>query len=98
MPAPVVIADEITAAGYRLAGADVRVPESVEVGEFLDAASAAAELVLITAELAAHVPPERLERALLGARPILLLIPDAGGRVPPRDLTSTLRRALGVET
>jgi vacuolar-type H+-ATPase subunit F/Vma7 len=99
MGTPVVIADEITAAGYRLAGARTIVPDDPRsVVRDFDGALDSCELLLITAELARHVPADRLAEALLVARPLLVVVPDAGGRVEPPSLEHELRSALGVES
>ncbi|MFW6023656.1 MAG: V-type ATP synthase subunit F, partial [Myxococcota bacterium] len=55
MGRPVFIGDEVTAAGYRLAGLDVRVPPPEDAGEALRAARATAPIVLVTAEVVEHV-------------------------------------------
>jgi hypothetical protein len=54
-------------------------------------------VLLITAELAAQLPRGKLEQALLATRPLVVVIPDAGRRVPPPDIARALRAALGVE-
>ena len=97
MPAPVVIADELTALGFRLAGARVYVPQEHAVQRLFTDVCGEADLVLITAEKAALVPPAQLAAALVAARPLLAIIPDARGTVDVDDLTHELRRALGVE-
>jgi vacuolar-type H+-ATPase subunit F/Vma7 len=93
MPAPVVIADELTALGFRLAGAHVYVPQEHAVQRLFTEVCGEADLVLITAEKA----PAQLAAALLAARPLLAIIPDARSTVDVDDLTHELRRALGVE-
>jgi vacuolar-type H+-ATPase subunit F/Vma7 len=98
MAAPVVIADELTAAGFRLAGARTIVPTSRTLAAAFEAACQDCELLLLTAALAAQLPPRRLELALLAARPLLLVIPDALRRHDPPDLAPPMRRTLGIET
>jgi len=94
-----VIADELTALGWRLADAQVRVPEPHAVHACFAAAAATAagqDVVLITAELAAQMPPGMLEAALVGAQPLVLVIPDARHREAPSDVEREVLSALGV--
>jgi vacuolar-type H+-ATPase subunit F/Vma7 len=98
MAAPVVIADELTAAGFRLAGVRTIVPTSRTLAAAFEAACEDCELLLLTAAVAARLPPQRLESALVAARPLLLVIPDALRRHDPPDLAHALRRTLGVDS
>ncbi len=99
MSAPIVIADEITAAGYRLAGARTVVPDDPRsLAREFDRAVDDCELLLITAELARALPAARLAEALVASRPLLVVVPDAGSRVEPPSLEHELRSALGVES
>lgn len=99
MNLPCVIADESTAAGYRLAGARVLTPRAgTSVEQAFAAACAQSALVLITAELAAQLPAARLEAALVGSQPLVVIVPDVGGRQTAPDLGRALRAALGVES
>ena len=95
MAAPVFIGDEITAAGYRLAGARTLVPETGEVAAAL-AAAADAELVLISVDCAAELPAAELERRLSEAAPLLLVVPAAPRSVLP-DAGAEVARVLGIE-
>ncbi|MEP6884827.1 MAG: hypothetical protein ABJC66_08760 [Gammaproteobacteria bacterium] len=92
----VIIADEITAVGWRLAGMQVMMPDVNSVAECFSAARLGADLVLITAALAALLPAIQLRASLLLQRPLLLVIADLRhGREPP-DIQDEVRRALGV--
>jgi vacuolar-type H+-ATPase subunit F/Vma7 len=91
-----VIADELTAAGWRLAGARVHTPEMSAVSACLQAVSQEADLVLITAALACAVPAGQLEEALLTLQPLLLVMADVRHEREPPDLESLVRRAFGV--
>lgn len=92
----VVIADEITAVGWRLAGAQVQTPDAGAVSDCMRVALRDAELVLITAGLAAAMPDSQLQAALLSERPLVLVVADLRhGREPP-DIQDEVRRALGV--
>ena len=96
MSAPVFIGDAITAAGYRLAGARVIVPGAGETAEALASARREASLVVITAELAEHVPAAQLAEATRALSPLVLVVPDARGRVAAPDVVRAVRRDLGV--
>jgi vacuolar-type H+-ATPase subunit F/Vma7 len=92
------IGDEATAAGYRLAGAEVRVPNVDEAPEvFRRALAGDVDLVLLAAELAALLPAAELEAAVLGDRPLVAIVPDAHGRHAPPDVARDVRLALGIE-
>ena len=76
MQAPVYIGDEVSAAGYRLAGFRVRVPEPGGESAALAEARAQAPLVLVAANVAARIDAETMRIALSasgashpGARP-----------------------------
>lgn len=87
----------MTAAGYRLAGAEVRIlgPDEAEPA-LLDAREGGYPLILMTAECAAGVTANRLHTALTAVSPQLLLVSDAAGRVPVPDFAVDIRRRLGV--
>ena len=92
------IGDEATAAGYRLAGAEVRVPSEVDAAEtFRRACEPGTDLVLLSAETAALLPRAELEVALLGERPLVVIVPDVHGRHLAPDVARDVRLALGIE-
>ena len=92
------IGDEATAAGYRLAGAEVRVPAEAEAPDvFRRALAADTDLVLLSAEFAAALPRDELEAAVLGDRPLVAIVPDVHGRHPAPDVARDVRMALGIE-
>jgi vacuolar-type H+-ATPase subunit F/Vma7 len=91
-----LIADEITAAGFRLAGVAVEVPEPAQLAPLFQRLLGTSELLLVTAEQAARLPAGDLEAALARGRPLLLVIPDVRGAVSPPDLGQRLRRQLGL--
>ena len=97
MGAAVFIGDELTAAGFRLTGIDTIVTEPDNVGAALEEARARAAVVIITAELARHVPSAALEAALLAEAPALAIVPDVLFRAAVPDLARRLRSALGIE-
>jgi vacuolar-type H+-ATPase subunit F/Vma7 len=97
MHAPTYIGDEVTAAGYRLAGALVRVPAVGETTAAFDEARALSPLVLVSAAVAAKIDPATLRTALMALAPLVLIVPDAQGEVPLPDLAERLRGQLGME-
>ena len=97
MGGAVFIGDELTAAGFRLAGIDTLVPEPEATGEALREARKQAALVIMTADLARRVPGDQLEAALIAEWPAVAIVPDALFRADMPDLSAKLRRALGIE-
>lgn len=98
MTVPVFIGDRLTATGFRLAGARplLTVPHEV-LAVFREALQGDAP-VLITAPLAAHLPPALLDTAVAAAAPPVTVVPAAGDGEAPPDVARRVRRALGVET
>lgn len=94
---PVFLGDELSAAGFRLAGAVTRTPAAGEEAALFEWARQQAPLVLVTAEVAARLPGELLARALAAVAPLVLVVPDARGQAQPPDLAQALRRQLGME-
>jgi vacuolar-type H+-ATPase subunit F/Vma7 len=93
------IGDEVTAAGYRLAGAEARVPVPSETGEvFRRACSDGADVILLSAALAPEIDPGELSAALIAEAPLVAIVPDAFGRCPPPDVARDVRLALGIES
>jgi len=102
------LGDEVSAAGWRLAGAATRVvgagEEARAVGAARDAALDAAfdaalgeaPLVLVSAALAARIEPSRLQSALAALAPLVLVVPDPQGDKPLPDLAARLRAQLGM--
>lgn len=91
-----LIADEVTAAGFRLAGVEVHVPEDWEVPDRFQQLLSRAQVLLVTAERAVHLPAMVLDQALADPQPLVLVIPDVGYRVEPPDVGARLRKQLGL--
>ena len=87
---------EVTAAGFRLAGVEAHVAFPREAGALFRRLRDEAELLIVTAEVAAAVPAELLQQTADRGRPLLLVVPDAAGRRQPEDLASKLRQQLGM--
>ena len=98
MRSAIFIGDELTAAGFRLAGVEIVVPEPNDAPAIFEDACRRAALVVMTAEMARHIPAPTLEAAQLAETPLLAIIPDVLQRVTPPDLTKKLRSVLGIET
>jgi vacuolar-type H+-ATPase subunit F/Vma7 len=97
MTSPVYLGDEVSAAGYRLAGARVRTPAAGEETAALAWARSRAPLVLVSAAVAAAIGEAALRAALSALTPLVLIVPDLQGEVPLPDLAARLRAQLGLE-
>ena len=97
MTAPIYLGDEVSAAGYRLAGALVRTPDSGEEAAALQWACSQAPLVLVSAAVAAGIDDAVMRECLSALAPLVLIVPDAQGVVPLPDLAARLRGQLGLE-
>ena len=107
---PWFIGDELTGAGFRLAGAKVTIVQDQREGlddsklgteavtEIFTRALAEASLLTITTAVAAQLPAERVARAISAAQPPLAVVPDARDTLPLPNLGRRVRSALGVES
>jgi vacuolar-type H+-ATPase subunit F/Vma7 len=94
----VYIGDEVTAAGFRLAGLDTRLAGPGDAAEALRQAIADdAECILLSGQLAEFVPPAYLDEALVASEPLLALVPDIRGEGAPADIARQVRNALGID-
>ena len=93
----IYLGDEVTAAGFRLAGAQVRLPAAGEETASLVQAQRDGQLILVSADLAARMPHEPLQAALAALTPLTLVVPDLLGRQPMPDRAQRLRRRMGME-
>jgi vacuolar-type H+-ATPase subunit F/Vma7 len=98
MGAPVYLGDELSAAGFRLAGLDARVPAAGTESAALAEALASAEVVLVSATVAARLPEAALHAALRAASPLTVIVPDLRLGTAFADLAARLRRQLGIES
>ena len=92
------LGDEVTAAGFRIAGAVTLVITDSEpaIADALLDALASSELVLLAADVARKLPSALLDRALAARAPRVLVVPDLRGRAAAPDLASRLREELGL--
>lgn len=97
MTAPVYLGDEVSAAGYRLAGALVRTPQAGEEKAALAWACGQAPLVLLSAAVAAGIGDKALRTTLAATVPLVLIVPDLQGEAALPDLATRLRAQLGLE-
>jgi vacuolar-type H+-ATPase subunit F/Vma7 len=96
MSTPVFIGDEVSAAGFRLAGLRVRVPSDDDLLATIKWACDQAPLVLIGAETAERLPAAELDEALSRLSPPVVIVPDVRGRGAVPDVANRLRRQLGM--
>lgn len=98
MTAPIYLGDEASAAGWRLAGIDARVPPPGGEAEAFAAARAQAPLVIVSADVAARLGAEAMGAALAALAPLTLVVPDLAASVPLRDIAREMRGELGLES
>lgn len=96
MVAPVFIGDEVTAAGFRLAGVRVRTPQANDLVAVLEWANNNTSLIYITAEFADILEQDQQDRLLAQLSPPVVVVPDIRSNTPIRDLATQLRAHLGV--
>jgi vacuolar-type H+-ATPase subunit F/Vma7 len=97
MSAPLYLGDEVSAAGYRLAGARVHTPLAGAEAAALEWARLHSPLVLVSAAVATGIDDAVLREALAAPAPLVLVVPDLQGDAPLPDLTARLRAQLGLE-
>jgi len=93
---PVYIGDAVSAAGFRLAGLRIHVPDTTELVMQIEQAATDASLVLLGADLAAQLPVAELDRLLSAVTPAVVVVPDVRGQADLPDLANRLRQQLGV--
>ena len=92
----VIISDEVSALGWRLAGAQPLIAEEHDVQERLAEARSRADLVFITADLARHLPGSVLSTALLSEKPLMAVIGGLPSGSEPPDLEEEVKHVLGI--
>ena len=97
MGAVIFIGDELSAAGFRLTGIETLVPKPEAVGVAFEEARSRGSLVIMTADMARHIPAPQIEAAMLAEAPAIAIIPDVLLSAPVPDLTRKLRSVLGIE-
>jgi vacuolar-type H+-ATPase subunit F/Vma7 len=97
MAVPCYVGDEVTAAGFRLAGIDVLVPRDGHEREALAQARLRAPLVLLCAAVAARIDAAVLAAALAALHPPVAILPDVHGEASVPDPGPRIARALGLD-
>ncbi len=97
-PVIVFLGDELSAAGFRLAGVAARVPPHGEEAAWLEAALQEAQMVLISARCAAALSPAVIEPALALRSPLVMVLPDWRGARPANEPAAKVRNVLGIDT
>jgi vacuolar-type H+-ATPase subunit F/Vma7 len=92
----VIISDEVSALGWRLAGAQPLIANERSVQERLAEARHRADLVFITADLAKSMPDSALSAALLAEKPLMAVIAGLPGGSEPPDLEQEVQHVLGI--
>jgi vacuolar-type H+-ATPase subunit F/Vma7 len=93
----VIISNEVSALGWRLAGAQPLIADERSVQKGLAEARRDADLVLITADLAKHLPDSVLNAALLAEKPLIAVIPGLPSCSEPPDLEQEVKHVLGMD-
>jgi len=92
----VVIADELSAVGWRLAGAQPLIATADSVQAHFTQAQRDADLILITADLARQLPQDVLDAALLEEKPLIAMMAALPNGGEPADLARKAGRVLGI--
>ena len=93
----IFLGDEVSAAGYRLAGVDARVPESGDEAATFEMALREARIVLVSARCAKAIPAVALEAAQSLLAPLVIVVPDWDGTQLVSSPANKVRRVLGLE-
>ena len=93
----IFLGDELSAAGYRLAGVDARVPSPGEEAACFEKALKETRLVLVGARCAEAIPPAALEAALALLCPLVMVVPDWDGTQLASEPANKVRLVLGLE-
>lgn len=98
MTTSIFLGDELSAAGYRLAGVDARVPSPGDETACFEKALKEARMVLVGSRCARAIPPAVLEAALALLSPLVMVVPDWDGTQLASEPANKVRRVLGLET
>jgi len=93
----VVLSDEVSAQGWRLAGAQPLISGEHNIQERLaEARLGGADLVIITPDLAKRLPDLVLNAALLAEKPLIAVLGGLPGDSEPPDLEREVQHLLGI--
>jgi len=93
----IFIGDEITAAGFRLAGVACHTPERNELPDLLSKERELCDLIMITAQYADWLGRNAIEEMALSSHPLVAVLPDIRNQQSPPNLEHAVRRELGIE-
>lgn len=93
----VVIGDEASCAGFRLAGVAVRTPPPDDVARSVEEALGHARLVVLTREMAAVLPRARLRAVLAQIEPLVVVVPGIASSARDDGFARRIRAVLGIE-
>ena len=96
MPLAIYLGDEVSAAGYCLAGVVARIAEAGSESVAFERARADASIVLVSTAVAAKIAAARLAASLRALSPLVVLVPDLQAATPLPDIASRLRAELGL--
>lgn len=94
--APVFIGDEVSAAGFRLAGVRIRTPVREELPTIIKWANKNTSLILITQEYLNQLDNTQQQQLVSQLDPPVAVVPDIQLKTPLIDLATRLRSRLGV--
>jgi len=93
----IFIGDEITAAGFRLAGVACHTPERNELAGLLAKERDGCDLIMITAQYADWLGGHAVDEMALWTQPLVAIVPDIRQQQSPPNLEHAVRRELGIE-
>ena len=96
MTAPLFIGDEVSAAGYRLAGVRVRTPVADELVQVIDWASNNVSIIMITTAYMKQLPEPMREQLVKQEQPPVVVVPDIRSQAVFEDLAARFRQTLGI--
>lgn len=98
MPQVVFIGDEVTAAGFRLAGVPALAPEPGDLARVVAEARQGCRLLLLTAAAEAALPARLRAQLSAATGAMVAVVPDVRDPEAVPDREGAVRRALGLET
>ena len=90
------IGDEVSAAGYRLCGIDVRIANSSNVLSLVRESCERASLVLVGSSVSQYIPGTELDQLLANIQPPVLVVPDVRGLQDVPDIACRVNKQLGL--
>ena len=91
-----MIGDEMSCAGFRLAGVNTRSPALADVAAEFARALEAAPLVILSRRCAAALAPQTLRQAMERESPLVVVLPDIADPRPDEGLAGRMRAVLGI--